>query len=141
MRFAEVFLRLGSALVAWMMLYAYVLWLAALFSIGCGPDGDDLHRLLLGMAPIAISASLLLRVTGPYAEIHGMLSWLGVPLLILLLFALRSVWSVAQSVFLEAKSICTELPPELWQQAWAPLQVCTVLFLAYMLARPFSTPR
>ncbi len=51
MRFAEVFLRLGSALVAWMMMYAYFLWLAAVYVVACGADGDEMHRLLLGLAP------------------------------------------------------------------------------------------
>ena len=40
MRFSEVFLRLGSTLVAWMVLFTHVIWLGALGGMGCGPDGD-----------------------------------------------------------------------------------------------------
>ena len=65
MRFAEVFLRLGCALVARMMLYAHFVWLAALRSVGCGPDGDELHRLLLLLVPATVGFALLLRVTRP----------------------------------------------------------------------------
>ena len=54
MRFAEVFLRMGTALVAWMMLLTHFVWLAVLHVIGCGPDGDEMHRLLFGLAPFTI---------------------------------------------------------------------------------------
>ena len=60
MRLSEVFLRLASALVAWMVIYAYVIWLAALHAIGCGPDGDEIFRLLLGMAPLALGGGMML---------------------------------------------------------------------------------
>ena len=53
MRFAEVFLRLDSALVAWMVLYARFLWLAVLFRLGCGPDGAETHKVLPGHDDIA----------------------------------------------------------------------------------------
>lgn len=141
MRFAEVFLRLGSSLVAWMVLYAYVFWLAALHAIGCGPDGDELHRLLLGMAVIAIGFSIVLPATKPLAEIHSMLRWLGVPLLLLMPFALRSIWSVAAPVLFDASGICTDLAPSLWQQLWGPSQLVTIVFLAYKLISALSTSR
>jgi ABC-type molybdate transport system permease subunit len=79
MRPSEVFLRLGVALVAWMMLYAHVVWLAALHAMGCGPDGDELHRLLLGLAPLTCGFALLLHMTRPFADIHRILRWLGAP--------------------------------------------------------------
>ncbi len=133
MRFAEVFLRLGVALVAWMVLYAHTLWLAALYAIGCGPDGDEMHRLLLGLMPITCGASFLLRATRPFAEIHSMLRWLGVPLLLLLPFALRSIWHTFRPVNLEAAAICASGPPTTWQLLWSPLQVVTLLIVAYMI--------
>ena len=70
MRFAEIFLRLGCSLVGWMLLYTYIVWLAALHAMGCGPDGDAMHRLLLGLAPFTAAMSLLLRLTRPMPEIH-----------------------------------------------------------------------
>ena len=124
-----------------MVLYAYVFWLAALHAIGCGPDGDELHRLLLGMAVIAIGFSFVLPATKPLAEIHSMLRWLGVPLLLLMPFALRSIWSVASPVFFNARGICTDLAPSPWQQLWGPLQLVTIVFLAYRLISAFSSSR
>ena len=135
MRFAEVFLRLGSALVAWMMLYAYFLWLAAVYVIACGPDGDEMHRLLLGLVPFVGGFAFALQVTRPFTEIHSMLRWLGVPLFLLLPFALRSVWKLFQTVNLNAAAICTDHVPPTWQTLWAPLQMITLLFALYMIVR------
>jgi hypothetical protein len=44
-----------------MVLYAYFLWLAALAAMGCGPDGDEMHRLMLGLTPFACGFALTLR--------------------------------------------------------------------------------
>lgn len=135
MRFAEVFLRLGTSLVAWMMLYAYILWLAAVYVIACGPDGDEMHRLLLGMAPFVCCFALLLNVTHPFEEIQSMLRWLGVPLLLLLPFALRSVWDIFRTVNLNTTAICPDQIAPTWQYLWAPLQMATLLFIIYRVVR------
>ena len=79
MRFAEVFLRLGSSLVAWMMVFTYLVWMAALHAMGCGPDGDEMHRVLLGIGPLALAMALALRSTRPFPDIHRMLCRLAWP--------------------------------------------------------------
>ena len=135
MGFAEIFLRLGCALVAWMMLYTHFLWLAALYAMGCGPDGDEMHRLLLGLAPFTCGFAFLLRVTRPFGEIHSILRWLGVPLLLLVPFTLRSIWQVVQSVHLESIAICASGTPGTWQLLWTPVQLITVLLVSYMIVR------
>jgi hypothetical protein len=124
-----------------MVLYAYIFWLAALHAIGCGPDGDELHRLLLGMAVVAIAFSFLLPVTKTFEETHRMLRWLGVPLLLMMPFALRSIWGVASPVLLDSSGICTDLDPTWWQQAWAPLQFIAIAILAYRLISVFWSSR
>ncbi|MDH4126453.1 MAG: hypothetical protein OEW64_13560 [Gammaproteobacteria bacterium] len=141
MRFAEVFLRLGSGLVAWMLLYAWVLWLAALHALACGPDGDEMHRLLLGMAPLAVAAVFLLRVTCPLQEVHAILRWLALPLLLLIPFCLRSIWGVVRAVHLNSVAACSEMAPPVWQQLWSPLQLAILLFIAYMLVRSLRVKR
>ena len=135
MRFAEVFLRLGSALVAWMMLYAHMLWLAASRVMGCGPDGDELHLLLLGLAPFACGFAFLLQATRPFNEIQRMLRWLSAPLVLLLPFALAGVWTVFKEVSLQSTAICTHEVPVLWQQIWAPVQLITVSLVVVMVVR------
>ena len=140
MRFAEVFLRLGTALVAWMMLFTHVVWLAVLSKTGCGPDGDELHRLLLGLAPFTCAFAYLLRVTRPFAEIHSMLRWLGVPLGFLVLLALRTAWGVAHRVNVEGLAICGPGAPAAWQQAWAAAQALTLLVVATLAVREMKRP-
>ncbi len=135
MRFAEVFLRMGTALVAWMMLFTHFVWLAVLHVTGCGPDGDEMHRLLLGLAPFTCGFALLIAVTDRFPEIHSMLRWLGVLLLLLAPFCLRTVWGVFDSVNLQTMAVCAEGEPPSWQLFWAPLQAITVLAVLFFAAR------
>ena len=116
-------------------MYAYFLWLAAVYVIACGPDGDEMHRLLLGLVPIVCGFAFALQVTRPFAEIHSILRWLGVPLFLLLPFALRSVWSVFQTVNMDAAAICTDQTPPTWQALWAPLQLITLIVALTMIVR------
>lgn len=133
MQVSEVLLRLGSSLVAWMMLYAHLLWLAALHAMGCGPDGDEMHRLLLGLAPFTCGFAFAIRLTRPFEDIHKILRWLGVPLMLLMPFAFRSTWEVFQQVNLKSLAICAQGPATGWQSLWPAIQCITVLLVAYMV--------
>ena len=135
MRFAEVFLRLGVSLVAWMVVYAYVVWLAALNSIGCGPDGDELHRLMLGFAPFAAGAAFLLGAANRIDGMQGLLRWLGAPLAVLVPLALLSIWTVFVRSNVSAYSICADHSGGGWHSLWAPLQLLTVVIIAYRVLR------
>ncbi|MDH4109351.1 MAG: hypothetical protein OEW35_13625 [Gammaproteobacteria bacterium] len=127
MRFAEVFLRLGCSLVGWMVLYAHTVWLAALHRIGCGPDGGEMHALLLGMAPLTVAMASMLRLTRPFVEIQSMLRWLAIPLALLLPFALYNIWSVGAGIHRTGLGICSDAAPAGWHYAWSPAQVLVVL--------------
>jgi len=118
-----------------MMLYAYVLWLAALNSLGCGADGDEMHRLLLGMAPAACCFAFLLRVTAPMPEVHSIIRWLTAPLVLLAPIVLMSIWKVFTRANLESSSICSNSAAALWERSWAPVQVLSVVLIAYLLFR------
>ena len=133
MRFAEVFLRLGSSLVAWMVLYAYILWLAVLRTIGCGPDGAEMHQLLLGMAIISCPVVFLVQVTRTLPEVHALLRWLAVPLFMLMPFGLVSIWRALLRANGESLSICSNNAAVLWERVWAPVQFIALLIIAYML--------
>lgn len=116
-----------------MVLYAHFLWLAALHAMGCGSDGDEMHRLLLGMAPVTCGFAFALQLTQPFTDIHRILRWLGIPVVFLLLLALRSVWEVFAKVNLDSLAICGNTPPPAWQLLWPMTQVVTVLVAAYMI--------
>ena len=139
MRFAEVFLRLGSTLVAWMMMYAYFLWLATVYVIDCGPDGDEIHRLMLGLAPFVCGFAFALKLTRPFADIHSILRWLGVPLFLLLPFALRSIWHVFQTVNISSSAICGSGAPETWQSIWAAVQLTTLMLVYFILVKEWRS--
>jgi hypothetical protein len=135
MRFAEVFLRLGCALVAWMVLYAHFVWLAALGNIGCGPDGAELHAVLLGMAPVTAGCAFLLRMTRPFEEIHRILRWLGLPLAAFMLAGTYQVLLISQSVYASGLGICSTSAALPWHQLWGPVQSLAVIVSAAMIIR------
>ena len=83
--------------------------------------------------PFTWGAAFLLRATRPFAEIHSMLRWLGVPLLLLLPFAARSIWHTFRSVSIEAAAICADGEPATWQVLWSGLQAATLLLVIYMV--------
>jgi len=140
-RFAEVFLRLGCSLVAWMVTFTWVVWLAALHVMGCGPDGDEMHRLLLGLAPVTCAMSPMLRLTRPFAEIHRMLSWLAVPVALLLIPAVRNVWGAFRRSNLDGLAFCNDDAVAAWQATWAPLQFAAILIVAAILVLSWRQAR
>jgi hypothetical protein len=141
MRFAEVFLRLGCSLVGWMLVYTYIVWLAALHAMGCGPDGDAMHRLLLGLAPFTAAMSLLLRLTRPLPDIHRILARLGIPLVLLLPFVLKNIWVVFSRTNLGGLAICVEGPPAGVHEFWAPAQFLTICVLAWLVIQVWRDAR
>ena len=135
MRFSEVFLRLGCALVAWMMLYAHFIWLAALGNIGCGPDGDELHKVLVGLAPVTIGFAFLLRMTSPLEEIHRILRWLGLPLAAVMLVGAYHVLVISRAVYATGEGICSSGAATAWHQFWGPAQLLAIVVSAAMIIR------
>jgi len=128
-------------MVGWMVLYAHFLWLAVLFRLGCGPDGDEMHMLLLGLAPFTIGFAFALRATRPLQEIHSILRWLGLPLLLLLPFIGRSIWQMTQTVYVRASAVCADTGPDTWQLLWVPVQVVTVIVVVLVVIRVWRSVR
>ena len=118
-----------------MVMYAYFIWLGVLHMIGCGPDNDEMHRLLLGMAPLVVGFSTLLRITRPFPEVHLILRWLSLPLFTMLPFALRSIWDVFAASNLGSAGICADTPTSHWEVWWAPIQIVTIVLCSWMMAR------
>ncbi|MGE0624178.1 MAG: hypothetical protein AB7I04_05495 [Pseudomonadales bacterium] len=140
MSLIEMLLRLGCALVAWMVVYTYCLWLAVLRVTGCGSDGDEFWRLLLGFAPFAAGFSLLLGASKRMPELHRILRWGWVPLVLLVPLALIPVWTTFAAVNLAGEGICSPSAGGLWQRLWAPLQVTTLTVVVVFTARAWRAP-
>ena len=135
MRFSEIFLRLGCSLVGWMVVTAYFLWLAVAGRVGCDGETGELFRLLLFAAPVAAAMAFLTRATQPMPEVHRMLRWIGVVQLLLLPFALVTVWNVAQIAYFESPSACS---PDTFQgpmRYWPVVQVVAVIVCLRIFAR------
>jgi len=126
MTIAEMLLRLGCSLVAWMVVYAHCLWLATLRIVGCGPDGDAFWWLLLWSAPLAAGFALLVPGSARLPDLHHILRWGVVPLVVLIPLALIPVWSTFATVNLAGAGICEPVPGATWQRVWAPVQLTAI---------------
>ena len=133
MNVAETLLRLGCALVAWMVVLAHLVWLLALRNVGCDADGDNLWRLLFGFAAFTIGFAFLLPVSRKLREVHDILRWLAVPTGLLLLLALFPVWQAFSASTLGGAPICTEQAA--WHLWWAPVQLLAMSALGWNLWR------
>lgn len=138
MRYSEVFLRLGCALVAWMVLYAHFIWLAALGLVGCGAEGEQLHRVLLSLVPVAMGCALLLGVTRPLDDVHRILRWLGLPLAVLMLAGAYRVLAISGSVYATGLGICTSGEATTWHVIWGPAQLLVIIVSTLMIGRMWT---
>ena len=91
--------------------------------------------LTLGLAPFTAIAATALRVTRPFEEIHSMLKWLGIPLLLLLPFCVRTLWSVFDTVNINGAGICANVASATWQLYWAPVQLIALTVSTYLVFR------
>jgi hypothetical protein len=92
-----------------------------------------MHVLLLWVAPVACGFALLQRATGALPDVQRVLSWLGVPLLVLLVFVLPNIWRVASRATFARVAVCDDGPAPLWQVAWAPVQLVCLTIIAMIL--------
>jgi len=128
-----VLLRLGCSLVAWMVLYTHCIWLATLRVVGCGPDGDELWRLLLGFAPIALGFSFLISAIQQQREVAQIMRWLAAPFVLLIPLAIWPVITTFTATTLDSESICNT--HAWWHTWWAPVQLLTLGVITYNLYR------
>ena len=64
-----------------------------------------------------------------------MLGWLRVPLGVLMLLSLRSIWGVASRVNLEGLAICGAGAPSDWEKVWSPAQLAAVVLVTFLVMR------
>jgi len=141
MRIIEVLLRLGCGLVAWMVIYTHCIWTATLFVTGCESDGDNLWRLLLGFAPFTIGFCLLINTTHKLTEVHKILKWLAIPLILFVPLALRAIWSTFTTATLQGLPICTGSEILSWHFWWAPVQFFVQVLIVAMVIRMWLKER
>ncbi len=140
MRLAEVFLRIGSTLTGWLMVYAHCLWLAVLPQAACGGESGDPYAATLGLAVPAAALAFLLPVGRSTPGIGDILRWFGLPLVVLLPLAARPVLDALGRATFEPLPLCAQstLAPAGWEPWWAPLQLvvlCVIAIAAVTAAR------
>lgn len=134
MTVAEVLLRIGCTIVAWLLLYTHCLWLSVVKQVGCESDGDALWRLLLGLIPVTISFGLLIGAANKVSSVQPMLRWGAAPLVVLIPLALFAIWPTYTASTLASNPIC-DIPDVAWHSWWAPAQFLVLLYIAIIAYR------
>lgn len=123
-----------------MVVYTHCIWLATLRVIGCGPDGDELWRLLLGFVPFAVGFAFLLVAIRRSLEVARILRWLAVPFVALMPLAAIPVVSALSASTLGSQPICGD-DLAWWHIWWAPVQIVALTIIAwrvYLACRPLD---
>lgn len=121
MSLAELFLRLGLALVAWLTVLAHCVWIAALRAVDCSVAGIEPWFLTLVSAPVVVILALTLPQGNKVAGVASLLRLPAIGLAPLMVLALWSVGDTLVAVTFGDAGIC-EVASSTWQRWWAPLQ-------------------
>jgi hypothetical protein len=136
--FAEVFLRLGCTLVAFMVLIGHLLWLSILPRIDCSTDGASLWFALFGLAPLTFVLALLLLTSRPLTSVVSMLKWGCLPVGLLVPMALLGTLPTFSATTLGGAPICPDISAQalpVWQQVWGPVQLGLIALIAIQTLR------
>ena len=139
MRFSEIFLRLGASLVGWMVLIAYLMWLAVTRKLDCATSGDELFLLLLYTGPPAALMSLMIQATRPMREIQAILRWLIVVPALLLVPVLLALFEIATGIYLDGDALCAAGTPPTWQLVLPVVAALSVIVILFTCVRVFLT--
>lgn len=134
MTVAEILLRIGCTIVAWLVIYTHCLWLAVVKQVGCESDGDALWRLLLGLIPVTFAFGLLIGAANKVGSVQPMLRLGAAPLVLLVPLAIFAVWSTFEASTLGNDPICG-IPDVTWHRWWGPAQFLIVLYISIMAYR------
>jgi len=133
MSLAEVFLRIGSSLSAWLMAYAHCLWLAVLPQAICGGKAGDPWAATLGLALPTFVLAFVIPVGRRTPGIGHILRWFAAPLVLLIPLAARAVLSAFERSNLDGEPLCMQAgaaPGGAWEPFWAPVQLVVLCAIA-----------
>ena len=144
MRPAELFFRLGSALVGWIVVYAYLLMVAVIPRSSCSLTNDGLWLPTLYMA-VLVAVCVPLMQLGTF--LRESLRWLAAPLVLLWPLALLAVLPYVNEATVDGKHVCAVLNPSFapdsqpgWHRLWAPAQLLALAAVAWSVWRYWRTP-
>jgi len=122
MSFAEVFGRLGMAIVTWLCIYAWLVWTAVLRVAECETSGDDLWAVVAGFGVLVALLSPALAMTRALPDVHVVIRNLAWPLVLLVPLAVMPLWSAWSHTTMHEQPLCQAAPGAPWHFWWAPLQ-------------------
>ena len=124
-----MFLRLGCAVVAWLVLFAHCLWLAVLgSSVDCAIAGAQPWLAVLLWTPVTLLFVGLLPLGFGVPGIGRLLRAPAVLLIPLVALAGRAALSTLVSVNFDRDPICGVAAG--WQPFWAPVQIVALSLIA-----------
>lgn len=131
---AELFLRLGCALVGWLLAYAYGILLAIVPAADCSPALWRTTLLFAGLGAVAIGLLPL--------GLHwrASLRWLSLPALPLFAYGVWVAFMLWDAVGGAAlcdvhAGVTGAMSGDPWQRAWPPIQIGVSLACAFQCAR------
>jgi len=127
--------RLSAALVGWMCLYAYVIWLATVQMVSCTTDGNTLWAVLLGLGCLTAPLAWLLDLTRPLAEVHALLRHAAWPLFALTPLALIPIYSAWTGSTFGGEPLCPSTAVDTWHAWWAPMQTALLVCVGWPVIR------
>jgi len=144
LRYAELFFRAGSSLIAFLVGYAHCILLSFVPRIACAkPDSDPYFAsFVLGLLVATLTA--LSTVGLPF---RGLLRWLVLPFALLVPSAFLGVLPYLEGEAIARMHVCSASAgwaaasaSTWWHRAWAPFQLALLLALSAQALR-FWRPR
>ena len=135
---AQVFLRLGLRLVAYLLLFVHLAFVAAVPSLKCSGDNPDIWQLTFYLAPLTLVFALLLLASRPLKTVVQTLRWGCVPLVVLVPLALIGTLPTFSATTLGGAPICPGVSAYsnlVWQQGWGPVQLGLIAIIAIQATR------
>ncbi len=137
MSVAELVLRLGGSLTAWLVLLTHCVWLAALSAIHCTVDDEQARLVLLLFTPVTWLFCAGLRVG---FAVPGIGSALRLPGLLLAPLLLLAAWRTTRELVNAANAhqpICDGMAQTtIW---WSGIQLATLLVIGFSAMRAWRS--
>ena len=131
MRFSEFIARLGCNLVGWLIIYSHLIWLAVVPRLGCGSESDELFRLTLASALLAIMGALMLGLARPLHGIVKYLKWLAYPGALMIPLAASAVYASIETYNTAGGTICQTSITGDWLAYWAALEILSLIIILF----------
>lgn len=133
MRFAEVILRVGVALVSWMMIYMHLIMVLVARFAPCAEGQFGPWKVSMVSAVFALAAILAIPFGHGLKGVQGVFRFFALPLLFMLPWAAWTILPVLSAATFGEADLCggLDMTVPAWQRLWAPLQLVLIGVLGF----------